>query len=83
MINELVKAYNLHAMKPKLHRVTLSDKSQAVVPVFDIKTMLVSLLNDPSRMKKENIAPNYDLFTGKPIGPVENLDGVNVFFTVS
>ena len=40
-----------------------------VVPTFDVKTMLLSLLNDNSKMIVENIAPNYILFTGKPIDP--------------
>ena len=47
----------------------LSDGGEAVVPTFDVKTMLLSLLNDNSKIIVENIAPNYNLFTGKPIDP--------------
>ena len=47
----------------------LSDGGEAVVPTLDVKTMLLSLLNDNSKMIVENIAPNYTLFIGKPIDP--------------
>ena len=46
--------YNLHGLKPTLNSVTLSDKSTAVVPFFDIKTMLLSILNDPTRMRPQD-----------------------------
>ena len=71
--DELVRisteVYGLHGLKPTLNRVKLSDGGEAVVPTFDVKTMLLSLLNDNSKMIVENIVPNYNLFTGKPIDP--------------
>ena len=52
--DELVRisteVYGLHGMKPKLNRVKLSDGGKAVVPTFDVKTMLLLLLNDNSKM---------------------------------
>jgi hypothetical protein len=77
LINKITDAYNLHGLKPTLNRVLLSDESYAVVPTFDVKTMLLSLLNDPSRMKAENMAPNYDAFTGKSIDASTHLDEVH------
>jgi len=67
LISTLTEVYNLKGMRPTLNRVKLCDNSEAVVPTFDIKTMLLSLLNDPSRMRPENMASNYNPFTGKPI----------------
>ena len=79
--DELVRisteVYNLHGMKPKLNRVKLSDNTEAVVPSFDVKTMLLSILNDPTRMRWENIASNYDPFTGRPINPVTHIDEIH------
>ena len=48
-----------------MHNVTLSDGSVATVPIFGVKETLLAFLNDPGRMRVENIAPNYDPFTGK------------------
>ena len=69
--------YRLHGFKPTMNRVTLSDKSVAVVPTFDVKTMLLNILNDKSKMKMENIASNYNLFTGKAIGEVTHIDEIH------
>ena len=69
--------YNLHGLKPTLNHVTLSDKSTAVVPSFDIKTMLLTILNDPTRMCPENIASNYNPFTGRPTAPVTHIDEIH------
>ena len=63
------EVYELHDLKPTLNCVKLSDGGEAVVPRFDVKTMLLSLLNDNSKMIVKNIAPNYSPFTGKPIDP--------------
>jgi hypothetical protein len=48
-----------------MHNVALSDGSVATVPIFDVKETLLSFLNDPGRMRRENFAANYDPFTGK------------------
>ena len=58
-------------MKPTNQNVKLTDNTLATVPVFDAKTMILSLLHDPSLMKQENLAEGYDIFTG------EELDGYN------
>ena len=52
------KVYWLHGLKPTLNRVKLWDGGKAVIPTFDVKTMLLPLLNDNSKMIVENIAPN-------------------------
>ncbi len=48
-----------------MYNVALSDGSVATVPIFDVKKTLLAFLNDPGRMRVENIAPDYDPFTGK------------------
>jgi hypothetical protein len=45
--------------------VPLTDGSVAAVPIFDVKALLIAFLNDPLRMHQENLASNYDIFTGK------------------
>ena len=77
LVTIMTELYNLHGMKPTMNRVKLNDNSVAVVPTFDIKTMLLSILNDNTRMRPENIAPNYNLFTGKPTKPVTKLDEIH------
>ena len=51
-------------LKPKIVRVPTLNR-YASVPVFDVKSQLLSLLHDPSIMKTENFAEEYDIFTGK------------------
>jgi hypothetical protein len=48
-----------------MHNVALSDESVATVPIFDVNETVLSFLNDPSRMRVENFAANYDPSTGK------------------
>ena len=69
--------YNLHGLRPTLNSVTLSDKSTAIVPSFAIKTMLLLILNDPTCMRPENIAQNYNPFTGRPTAPVTHIDEIH------
>jgi hypothetical protein len=48
-----------------MHNVALSDGSVATVPIFDVKETILPFLNNPGQMRVENIAANYDPFTGK------------------
>jgi hypothetical protein len=57
--------YQLNFLKPTLHSVPLTDGSVATVPIFDVKALLIAFLNDPLRMRQENFASNYDIFTEK------------------
>jgi hypothetical protein len=62
---QLLKKYcHLNFLKPTLHSVPLTDESVATVPIFDAKALLIAFLNDPLRMRQENFASNYDIFTG-------------------
>jgi len=53
--------------------VNLSSGGVASVAVYDLEAMIMSLLTDERLMKPENIAPAYDLFTGKSVGHVHHL----------
>ena len=67
--NELVKisadVYGLHGMKPQLNQVRLLEGGNVVVPSSDVKTVLLSLLNDKTKMRPENIAANYNIFLAR------------------
>jgi len=65
LLRYLCHYYRLDFLKPTMHNVALSDGSVATVPIFDVKETLLSFLNNPGRMRRENFAANYDPFTGK------------------
>ena len=56
-------------MKPKHVDVELTNGTMATVSVFDIEAMILSLLHDENLMSPENLAPGYDLHTGKATAP--------------
>jgi hypothetical protein len=51
----LERTYHTKPMKPLFGNIHLHDKTQAIVPVFDIKEMILSLLHAPSVMNEHNI----------------------------
>jgi hypothetical protein len=65
-------------MQPTLHRIPLADGSVATVPIFMIESLLLSLLNDPLHMMKENFAPDYDIFTGWATSSITHIDEVHL-----
>jgi hypothetical protein len=46
-------------MQPTLHHIQLADDSVATVPGFNIKSLLLSFLNEPLHMKKEHFTMTY------------------------
>jgi hypothetical protein len=52
-------------LKPQDVDVNLTFGGQATISIFDLETMIMSLLTDPTLMQPKNIAHGYDLFTGK------------------
>ena len=77
LVQLLTKYYQLNFLKPTLHSVPLTDGSVATVPIFDVKALLIAFLNDPLRMRQENFASNYDIFTGKAKLPTSTLDEIH------
>jgi hypothetical protein len=65
----LSSLYNLHDLRPNLHNVTISDGSVVTVPIFNVKAVILSILQDPKRMQQQHFAPGYDIFSGKPTEP--------------
>jgi hypothetical protein len=67
----------LNFLKPTLHSVPLTDGSVATVPIFDVKALLNSFLNDPLKVRQGNFAYNYDIFTGKAKLPTSTFDEIH------
>jgi hypothetical protein len=65
------KTFNYKELKPKLIDVPVSSMSQdtITVPVFDVEAVIQKMLCNPSLMREEHFASNYDIFTGKPSEP--------------
>ncbi len=57
LVQLLTKYYQLNFIKPTLHSVPLTDGSVAIVPIFDVKALLIACLNDPLRMRQEKLHP--------------------------
>ena len=68
------KILSVEFSQAKLHSVPLTDGSVTTVPIFDVKALLIAFLNDPLRMRQENYASYYDIFTGKMKLPTSTLD---------
>lgn len=64
LTKNVAKLYNLTELQPRLHNVTLSDSSVVSVSVFDVKAVILSMLNDSRRMQQIHFASGYDIFTG-------------------
>jgi hypothetical protein len=46
LVQLLTKYYQFNFLKPTLHSVPLTDGSDATVPVFDAKALLIAFCND-------------------------------------
>jgi hypothetical protein len=73
------KTFNYKELKPKLIDVPVSSMSQdtITVPVFDVEAVIQKMLCNPSLMREEHFASNYDIFTGKPSEPVHKFDEIH------
>jgi len=76
-LNDLEERFATKGMRPKDITVNLSDGREATVAVFDVEAMILSLLTDESLMHEDNLAPGYDLHTGKPTEPVTHYGEVH------
>ena len=64
----LEKSFASKGLRPKDVNVKLTGGNEATVSTFDVEAMILSLLHDEELMKEENLAPGYDLHTGKSVG---------------
>ena len=76
-IKGLYENFGAKNLKPKDVPVELGNGTEVTVSIFDLEAMILSLLTDPSLMRKENIAKGYDLHTGKPTEPVTHYGEVH------
>jgi hypothetical protein len=63
-LEKIETAFSTNEMKPTYGAVRLHNDTYATVPVFDVKTMILSILHDPKLMNADNFAKGYDVFTG-------------------
>ena len=68
-IKKLQESFDSSSMRPKDIDVELSSGEIATVSVFDIEAMILSLIQDKSLMKEENLGSGYSLHTGKSTEP--------------
>jgi hypothetical protein len=55
-------------LRPKDIVVDLTFRGKATVSMFNLETIIMFLLADPTLMHPKNIDPGYDIFTGKSVG---------------
>ena len=65
MLSQLEKIFGTTSLKATDVEVPLHHGGTTTVPVFDLEAQILSLLMDEELMKPENLAPGYDIFTGK------------------
>jgi hypothetical protein len=73
----LTRYYRLDFLKPILRTITLSNGTLATMTIFDVKALLIAFLNDPLKMREENFALNYDIFSGKAKSPRSTVDEIH------
>jgi hypothetical protein len=78
LVKLLTKYYQLDFLKPTLHSVPLTDEYVATVPIFDVKALLIAFFNDLLRMRQENFASYYDIFTEKAKLQTSTLDEIYI-----
>ena len=57
--------YGTQKLKPTNMETELHNNVKAIVPVFDVKHMIIDLLTNKNLMSGDNIVSGYDIFTGK------------------
>jgi hypothetical protein len=65
LLKDLKRNMDMSKLKHQDVDVNLTFGGQATISVFDLETMIMSLLTDPTLMQPKIIAHGYDLFTGK------------------
>ncbi len=68
LLKDLEMNMETSKLRPKDVVVDLTFGGQATVSIFDLETLKLSLLTDPTLMQPKNIAPGYNIFTGRSVG---------------
>ena len=66
LINHLEDVFESTKLRPIDKTVKLSNDIKTTVSVFNVESMIMSLLMDDDLMRPENLAEGYDLHTGIP-----------------
>ena len=68
LLSQCTSLFNLHGLQPTMKQVPVQSCSVPYVhvPVFDLRSVLSKLLQNPEIMQKSNFARGLDIFTGKP-----------------
>ena len=74
---KLEKIMDVSKLKHDDVELNLSSGGVASVAVYNLEAMIMSLLTDKRLMNPENIAPGYDLFTGKSVGDIHHLGEIH------
>jgi hypothetical protein len=77
LVELLTKYYRLDFLKPILRTMNLSNGTLATMTIFDVKALLIAFLNDPLKIREENFASNYDIFSGKVKSPRSTVDEIH------
>jgi hypothetical protein len=64
-LKHIEESHGTHWMRPIHRTVRLHDNTNATVPVFDTKAMLINILTDSSIMIQSNFAEGYNVLTGE------------------
>ncbi len=67
-LKDLERNMETSKLRPKDVVVDLTFGGQATVVIFDLETMIMSLLTDPTLMQPKNIAPGYGIFIRRSVG---------------
>ena len=76
-MKKLEKSLQVSKLKHHDVKVKLSSGGAASVAVFDLKTMIMSLLTDKRLMWTENFAEGLNVITGKPEGVINDLGEIH------
>ena len=76
LLQQCEEVFNYKSLRPKLIEVpvTTLDTPTITMPVFDVQAVLAKMLQNPMLIRPQNLAANYDIFTGKPLHDVAPQD---------
>ena len=63
-LDRVEKIFNTGVLRPKYEVAWVHNNTYATLPVFNMKSMILSILHNPKLMKPENFADRVNVFTG-------------------
>ena len=65
LLKNLEQSFMSENLRPTDIDVELTNGTHVTISTFDLEAQILSLIEDDEIMSKENIAPNYDIFSGR------------------